>query len=126
MNIHAPSPKMKPSRSALNGLDALFGVSFLCIETVPILQKPSIRPRVIQASIPPVISIGICPIRIVLNAYPSASEDEVHPVETTWLIPYRRNAILISLDTIPTNEATMAYGLTRFNPCSNQIRYWRS
>ena len=45
-----------------------------------------------------------------------ASEDDVHPVDTTWLIPRSSCSIETSLESIPTNVATMLYGLTRRAP----------
>jgi hypothetical protein len=64
-----------------------------------------------HASAPPVMMRSAHPDRSACKAYPAASEADVHPVETTWLIPRRLKAIEISLDNMPTKDATTAYGL---------------
>ena len=43
-----------------------------------------------------------------------ASVELVQPHERTWLIPCSRSEIEISLDTIPTIDTGIAYGVTFF------------
>src|SRR5262249_8934557 len=87
MRIHAPSPRTNPSRSPLNGRDALFESSFHFVVTVPMRQNAVIKPKVMQASTPPVIAASISPSLIEVKAEPIASVERVHPVDTTWLRP---------------------------------------
>ena len=55
-----------------------------------------------------------------------ASVELVQPVERTWLMPLRPSAIEISLETIPTIDTGMAYGVTFFQLSVKYSSYWRS
>ena len=69
-----------------------------------------------HASAPPLSSTSASPERISAAAYPIASVELVQPHESTWLMPCSRSAIEISLETMPTIETGIAYGVTRFQP----------
>ena len=53
------------------------------------------------ASAPPQSTALATPHRIFWAAYPSASVDEVHPVEITWLNPRKPKNIESSLAIVP-------------------------
>ncbi|MNC95057.1 hypothetical protein D3C83_120720 [compost metagenome] len=74
---------------------------------VPIREKPDMMPGTMQASAPPVTTRSTRPLWIDRSAYPMASEADVQPVETTWLIPRSSCSIETSLESMPTNVATM-------------------
>ena len=77
-------------------------------------EKPNIIPGVTHASVPPDMITSASPDRTSPAAYPIASVELVQPHDSTWLMPCSRNEIEISLDTIPTIDTGMAYGVTRF------------
>ena len=58
-----------------------------------------------------------------LAKYPMASVELVHPHDRTWLMPWSRNEIDTSLDSMPTIEIGIAYGVT-FRPCSTKKSWY--
>ena len=108
-NIHAPSPSTNPSRFAENGRDARGGSRSHAVETIRIMANPSMMPRTTVASTPPVRNASAAPNLISRKAYPSASVDDVHPVETTWEGPRSPKRIESSEDNVPIVPEGIAY-----------------
>src|SRR5580765_3282042 len=55
-----------------------------------------------------------------------ASVELVQPHDSTWLTPRSRSEMAISLDTMPTIETGMAYGVTFLPRSTKNSWYWRS
>ena len=87
------------------------------------VEKPNIIPGVTQASAPPDSNTSASPLLMSDAAYEMASVELVHPVETTWLMPCSSRAIEISLESMPTIETGIAYGVTRFQPSVKNSKY---
>ena len=95
-----------PSRSALKGREARAGSPFRVV-IVPIREKPAMMPGTMHDSAPPVTTRSTRPFWIAWSAYPMASDADVQPVEITWLMPRSSCSIDTSLESMPTNVATM-------------------
>ena len=80
-------------------------------------------PGVTQASAPPDRMTSASPLRMRAAAYEMASVELVQPVDTTWLMPKSSSAIEISLESMPTIDIGMAYGVTRFQPSVKNSKY---
>ncbi len=66
-------------------------------------------PRTIVASTPPARTTLAVPNLMLRNAYPSASVEEAHPVETTCDSPRRPKRIEISEDRVPIVPEAIEY-----------------
>src|SRR6266699_3080104 len=86
MHIPAPSPMMKPSRSASKGRLARCGSS-LRVDSARIAAKPPTPIGVIAASEPPAIMMSASPRRMISNDSPMAWADAVQAVHVARLGP---------------------------------------